>query len=70
MEFYDNLLHFSLRTRFLVDLAMKFDLLMLYGNIESNLGPRLNFSKIFSICHCNFNSIGAHIFSKIYLLKV
>ena len=48
---------------------LKFDLLKLCGDIESNPGPRPNSSQSFSICHWNLNSIAAHNFSKISLLK-
>ena len=48
----------------------KFDLLMLWGDIESNPGLRPNPGQSFSICHWNLNSIAAHNFSKIYLLRV
>ena len=42
---------------------------MLCGDIESNPGPRPNSSQSFSICHWNLNSITAHNFSKISLLR-
>ena len=42
---------------------------MLCGDIESNPGPRPNSGQSFPICHWNLNSIAAHKFSKISLLK-
>ena len=42
---------------------------MLCGDIESNPGPRPNSGQSFSVCHWNLNSIVAHNFSKISLLK-
>ena len=42
---------------------------MLCRDIESNLGPGPNSGQSFSIYHWNLNSIAAHNFSKIYLLK-
>ena len=42
---------------------------MLCGDIELNSGPRLNSDQSFSICHWNLNSIAAHNFSNICLLK-
>ena len=42
---------------------------MLCEDIESNPGARRNSSKSFSICHLNLNSIAAHNFSKISLLR-
>ena len=39
------------------------------GDIEQNPGPKSNSSQSFSICHWNFNSISAHNFIKVSLLK-
>ena len=39
------------------------------GDIEHNPGPKSNSSESFSICHWNLNSISAHNFIKISLLK-
>ena len=39
------------------------------GDIEQNSGPKSNSSQSFSICHWNFNSISAHNFIKVSLLK-
>ena len=64
-----HLFYFRLLTSFLANFSGKFDLLMLFGDIESNPGPRPNSSQSFSICHWNLNSIAAHNFSKISLLK-
>ena len=43
--------------------------LLLSGNIETNPGPRRNLSNHFTICHWNLNSISAHNFAKVQLLK-
>ena len=51
------------------DFSGKFDLLMLCEDIESNPGARPNSGQRFSICHWNLNSIAAHNFSKISLLR-
>ena len=64
-----HLFYFRLLINFSVDFSGKFDLLMLCGDIESNPGPRPNSGQSFSICHWNLNSIVAHNFPKIYLLK-
>ena len=40
-----------------------------YGDIEQNPGPKPNYCQSFSICHWNLNSISAHNFIKIFLLK-
>ena len=60
--------YFRLLTSFLANFLGKFDF-MLCGNIESNPDPRPNSGQSFSICHWNLNSIAAHNFSKISLLK-
>ena len=39
------------------------------GDIEQNPGPKSNSSQSISICHWNLNSISAHNFIKISLLK-
>ena len=39
------------------------------NDIEVNLGPKLDSSQNFKICYWNLNSIAAHNFSKINLLK-
>ena len=64
-----HLFYFRLLTSFLTIFWGKFDLLMLCGDIESNRGPRSNYGQSFSICNWNLNSIAAHNFSKISLLK-
>ena len=64
-----HLFYFRLLTSFLAIFSGKFDLLMLYGDIESNPGPRPNSGQSFSICHWNLNSMAAHNFFKSFLLK-
>ena len=39
------------------------------GDTEKNLGPKKDFAQIFSIGHCNLNSLVAHNFTKVALLK-
>ena len=68
-NFMTHLFYFSLLTNFLADFSGKFEVLMLCGDIESNPGPRPNSGQSFSICHWNLNSIAAHNFSKISLLR-
>ena len=68
-NFMTHLFYYRLLTSFLGNFSGKFDLLMLCGDIESNPGPRPNSSQSFSICHWNLNSIKAHNFSKISLLR-
>ena len=68
-NFMTHLFYFSLLTNFLANFSGKFEVLMLCGDIESNPGPRPNSGQSFSICHWNLNSIAAHNFSKISLLR-
>ena len=44
-------------------------LIMLCGDAEINPGPKTISQEGFSICHWNLNSITAHNFAKIFLLK-
>ena len=44
-------------------------LIMLCSDVEINLGPKTIFQQGFSVCHWNLNSIFAHNFAKIFLLK-
>ena len=42
---------------------------MLKGDAEINPGSLSNCREYFSTCHCNLNSISAHDYSKLFLLK-
>ena len=42
----------------------------LCGNVEENLGPKPSSNQSFSICHWNLDSISAHNYIKLSLLKV
>ena len=64
-----HLFYFRLLTSFLANGSGKFDLHLLCGDIESNLGPRSNSGQRFSICRWNLNSVAAHNFSKNSVLK-
>ena len=44
-------------------------LLMSGGDVEINPGSLSNCKEYFSICHWNLNSISAHDYSKLFLLK-
>ena len=50
-------------------LCFKCNLLLLCGDVELNPGPKQNTAKNFSIWHWNLNSIAAHNFAKLVLLK-
>ena len=50
-------------------LATWFYSLLLLSGDELNPGPQRNSSNVFSICHWNLNSISAHIYAKVFLLK-
>ena len=41
----------------------------LSGDVETNPGPKNSVSECLSICHWNLNSISAHDYSKLFLLK-
>ena len=64
-----HLFYYRILTSFFGHFSAKSDLLILCGDIESNPGPRPNSGQSFSICHWNLNSIAAHNFSKISLLR-
>ena len=44
-------------------------LLSLSGDVELNPGQKRNYSNAFSVCHWNLNSISAHNYAKVFLLK-
>ena len=44
-------------------------LLLLSGDVELNPGPKQSSINAFSICHWNLNSLSAHNYAKIFLLK-
>ena len=44
-------------------------LIILSGDVEVNPGPKNSLSECLSICHWNLNSILAHDYSKLFLLK-
>ena len=46
-----------------------YSLLLLSGDVELNPGPKLNYSYAFSICHWNLNSISAHNYAQMFVLK-
>ena len=50
-------------------LCFKYNLLLLCGDVEINPGPKQNTAKKITICHWNLNSIAAHNFAKLVLLK-
>ena len=50
-------------------LCLRCNLVLLYGDVEFNPGPKQNTAKKFAIYHCDLNSIAAHNFAKMLLLK-
>ena len=44
-------------------------LLLLSGDVELNPGQKHNSNNAFSICHWNLNSISAHNYANVFLLK-
>ena len=43
--------------------------LLTRGDVELNQGPKRYYSNAFSICHWNLNSISAHNYAKMFLLR-
>ena len=62
-------LMFHWKAFFILSLLFICSLLLLHGDIESNPGPRNSKNHLPSFCHWNRNSISAHKFSKMLLLK-
>ena len=62
-------LMFHRRAFFVLPLLFICSLLLLHGDIESNPGPRNSKNHLPSFCHWNLNSLPAHNFSKMLLLK-
>ena len=54
---------------FVLALLFTCSLLLLHGDIELNPGPRNSKNHLPSLCHWNLNSLPAHYFSKMLLLK-
>ena len=48
---------------------LSFTIIRLSGDIEENPGPRCNSNQSFSVCHRNLNSITAHNYLEISLLR-
>ena len=44
-------------------------MISLSGDVRVNPGPRTKASNTFSVCHWNLNSVAAHNYSKVFLLK-
>ena len=62
-------LMFHWKAFFILSLLFICSLLLLHGDIESNPGPRNSKNHLPSFCHWNLNSLPAHNFSKVWLLK-
>ena len=58
-----HLSHFQILTRFLTIFSIKFNLLMLFQDNESNQGASSNSGQSFSMCPWNLNSISTHDYS-------
>ena len=68
-NFMTYLFYSRLLTRFWAIFFKKIDLLMLCGDNKLNPGSRPNSVQSFSIHHWNLNSMVAHNFSKVSVLK-
>ena len=62
-------LMFHWKAFFILSLLFICSLLLLHGDIESNSGPRNSKNHLPSFCHWNLNSLTAHNFLKMLLLK-
>ena len=62
-------LMFHWKAIFILSLLYLCSLLLLHGDIESNPGPRNSKNYLPSFCHWNLNSLPAHNFAKMLLLK-
>ena len=60
---------FHWKAFFILSLLFIFTLLLPHGDIESNPGPRHSKSHLPSFCQWSLNSLPAHNFSKMLLLK-
>ena len=56
---------FSLNTSY----RLQSFLVLLSGDVEINLGPKCTSKTSLSVCHWNLNSISAHNYVKLYLLR-
>ena len=60
---------FHWKAIFILSLLYLCSLLLLHEDIESNPGPRNSKNHLPSFCHWNLNSLSAHNFAKMLLLK-
>ena len=62
-------LHLSMIGVYVHHIWLSLTIIRLSGDIEENPGPKCNSNQSFSICHWNLNSITAHNYLKISLLR-
>ena len=68
-NFSRKILYLSMIGVYVHHIWLSLTIIRLSGDIEENSGPRCSSNKSFSICHWNLNSITAHNYPKISLLR-
>ena len=68
-NFSRKILYLSMIGVYVHHIWLSLTIIRLSGDIEENPGPKCNSNQSFSICHWNLNSITAHNYLKISLLR-
>ena len=68
-NFSRKILYLSMIGVYVHHIWISLTIIRLSGDIEENPGPKCNSNQSFSICHWNLNSITAHNYLKISLLR-
>ena len=68
-NFSRKVLYLSIIVVYVHHIWLSLTIIRLSGDIEENPGPKRNSNQSFSICHWNLNSITAHNYLKISLLR-
>ena len=68
-NFSRKMLYLSMIGVYVHHIWLSLTIIRLSGDIEENPGPKCNSNQSFSICHWNLNSITAHNYLKISLLR-
>ena len=68
-SFSRKILYLSMIGIYLHHIWLSLTIIRLRGDIEENPGPKRNSNQSFSICHWNLNSITAHSYLKVSLLR-
>ena len=68
-RYFFTLVQYFIILEYIIQILYHTYIIRLSGDVELNPGPRPNSCQSFSVCHWNLNSITAHIFLKLFLLK-